>query len=242
MEITSLDQSQLIRTGSCRLFDSGKLSCGIFRFSSTSLTEPHAHPNSEVVEYGIQGRGCIWVNAKPHVMEPGTVIHIPVDSWHSYQCLGDEPFVFLGSIASQRTFRTPSREEIEQSHPSLDATVVTSSEGRMVKQNGKTSRLLIEPTRVGSKTIGLGVAYYDMEGTSGTLHSHQNFEQVTYVLSGCGVSVVNDDEAVVNPGGAVYIPPGAKHLMRNSGSESLQFLFIFFPLGEEERLEYPTEL
>ena len=241
MEITLLDQSKL-RTGSFRLFDSGNLSCGMFMFTSKSLTEPHAHPNSEVVEYVIQGKGCIWVNAKPHVMERGTAIHIPTDAWHSYQCCGDEPFVFLGSVASERTFRTPSRKEVEQGSPSLDATVVTINEGRTVKQDGKTSRLLIEPTRVGSKTIGLGMAYYDMEGISGTLHSHQNFEQVIYILSGCGVYVVDGDEVAVGPGCAVYVPPGAKHQMRNSGSESLQFLFIFFPLGEEQSLEYPPEL
>ena len=212
-------------------------------FSSKSPTEPHAHPNNEVVEYVIQGKGGIRVNAKPHVMEQGTAIHIPADAWHSYQCLGDEPFVFLGSVASERTFRTPSREEIEQGSPSLDATVVTISEGRTVKQVGKTSILLIEPTRVGSKTIGLGVTYYDMEGMSGTLHSHKNLEQVTYVLSGHGVCVVDGDEASVGPGSAVYVPPGAKHKLRNSGSESLQFVFIFFPLGEGLcSSEYPTEL
>ena len=242
MEITLLDQSQLSRTGSCRLFDSGKLSCGMFMFSSKSPTEPHAHPNSEVVEYVIQGKGCIWVNTKPHVMERGTVIYIPTDAWHSYQCLGDEPFVFLGSVASERTFRTPLRQEVEQGRPGLDATVVTISEGRAVKQVGKTSTMLIEPKRVGAKTIGLGVAYYDMEGISGTLHSHNNLEQVIYVQSGHGVCVVDGDEAVVGPGSAVYIPPGAKHQLRNSGSESLQFVFIFFPLGEEQSIEYPPEL
>lgn len=241
MEITLLDQSKL-RTGSFRLFDSGNLSCGMFMFTSKSPTEPHAHPNSEVVEYVIQGKGCIWVNAKPHVMERGTAIHIPTDVWHAYQCLSDEPFVFLGSVASERTFRTPSREEVDQGRPSLGATVLTISEGRVVKQVGKTSILLIEPTRVGSKTIGLGMAYYDMEGISGTLHSHPNLEQVTYVLSGQGVSVMDGDEALVGPGCAVYVPSGAKHQMRNSGSESLQFLFIFFPLGEEQSLEYPSEL
>ena len=241
MEITLLDQSRL-RTGSCRLFDSGKLSCGMFLFNRKSLTEPHAHPNSEVVEYVIQGKGRIWVNTKPHFMGPGTAIHIPTDAWHSYQCCGDEPFVFLGSVASQRTFRTPSKKEVEQGSPSLNATIVTISEGRTVKQDGKSSILLIEPTRVGARTIGLGIACYEMKGISGTPHSHQNFEQVIYVLSGHGIYVVDGDEAVVGPGCAVYVPPEAKHQMRNSGSESLQFLFIFFPLGEEHSLEYPPEL
>ena len=243
-EMCLIDQSKLSRD-SCPLFDSGNMArnmaCGMYTFSNSSPTEPHAHPNTDVVEYTIQGKGLIWVNAKPYVMDQGTAIHMPVDAWHTYQCDGDGPFVFLGALDKRRTRRTPSKKEVDQGRSGRDATVVNVSEGRVVKRDGKTSVLLIEPARVGPKTIGLGVAQY-VEGVSGALHSHENIEQVIYVQSGQGVFVVDGDEAFVGPGSAVYIPPGARHQMRNSGNEGLQFIFIFFPLGEGLGLEYPSEL
>ena len=174
-------------------------------------------------------------------MDQGTAIHMPVDAWHTYQCDGDEPFVFFGALDKRRTYRMQSKKELEQGVPGRDATVVNVRKGRTVKRDGKMSTLLIEPARVGPKTMGLGVARY-AKGASGTPHSHENVEQVLYVQSGQGVFGVEGDEVMVGPGFAVFIPPGTRHQMSNSGNEDLRFIFAFYPLAERPGSEYPPEL
>ena len=240
VEMCLVDQSKLSR-GSWPLFDSGNMACGMYTFGSKAPTEPHSHPNTDVVEYTVQGKGIIWVNAKSYAMDQGTAIHMPVDAWHTYQCDGDEPFVFFGALDKRRTYRMQSKKELEQGVPGRDATVVNVRKGRTVKRDGKMSTLLIEPARVGPKTMGLGVARY-AKGASGTPHSHENVEQVLYVQSGQGVFGVEGDEVMVGPGFAVFIPPGARHQMSNTGNGDSQFIFAFYPLAERPGSEYPPEL
>ncbi|MDA0335608.1 MAG: cupin domain-containing protein [bacterium] len=240
VEMCLIDPSKLSRSSQI-LFDSGNMACGIYAFGSKAPTEPHAHPNTDVVEYTVHGKGLIWVNAKSYVMDRGTAIHMPADAWHTYQCVGDEPFVFFGALDKRRTYRPPSKKELEQGMPGLDATVVKVRKGRTVKRDGKTSTLLIEPARVGPKTMGLGVARY-AAGASGTLHSHENCEQVLYVQSGQGVFGVDGDEVMVGPGFAAFIPPGARHQLSSTGNGDLEFIFAFYPLAAGLGPEYPPEL
>lgn len=113
VEMCLVDQSKLSR-GSWPLFDSGNMACGMYTFGSKTPTEPHSHPNTDVVEYTVQGKGIIWVNARSYAMDQGTAIHMPVDAWHTYQCDGDEPFVFFGALDKRRTVR-----RVARGHPLL---------------------------------------------------------------------------------------------------------------------------
>ena len=215
VEMRMIDPSRLSRQSQI-LFDSGHMACGIYSFPSKAPTEPHAHPETDVVEYAIQGKGLIWANAKSHSLAVGAAIHMPVDAWHTYQCDSDEPFVFFGALDKRRA-------------------------GRTVRRDGKTVTLLIEPARVGRKTMGLGVACY-AEGASGMRHSHANCEQVLYVQSGRGVFVVAGDEVMVGSGFAAFIPPGVQHQISNAGRGELRFIFAYYPLGAGPDSEYPAEL
>ena len=68
VEMCLVDQSKLSR-GSWPLFDSDNMACGMYTFGSKAPTEPHSHPNTDVVEYTVQGKGIIWVNARSYAMD-----------------------------------------------------------------------------------------------------------------------------------------------------------------------------
>ncbi len=68
-------------------------------------------------------------------------------------------------------------------------------------------------------------------------HKLKNSE-VYYILAGEGVMHINDFSSKVGPGSAIYIPPGARQYIVNTGREALEFLCIVDPAwhaGEEER-------
>ena len=62
-------------------------------------------------------------------------------------------------------------------------------------------------------------------------HLHRDFEECIYVLSGEGTTVAESGEIAVKPGDIVLIPPGEKHMTRNTGSVPL-VLLCFFPVPD----------
>ena len=62
-------------------------------------------------------------------------------------------------------------------------------------------------------------------------HHHSDFEECIYVLSGQGTTFAESGEYSLKPGDTLLIPPGEKHVTRNTGSEPL-FLLCFFPVAD----------
>ncbi len=65
-------------------------------------------------------------------------------------------------------------------------------------------------------------------------HQHSDFEECIYVLSGTGLTVAASDEYPLKAGEAILIPPGEKHVTRNTGNTPLQLL-CFFPTADITR-------
>ena len=63
-------------------------------------------------------------------------------------------------------------------------------------------------------------------GDSIGLHSHDNEEEIFYVISGKGE--VNDDGVIdkLNPGDVLLTGDGAKHSVKNIGDEALEMIAI----------------
>lgn len=66
-------------------------------------------------------------------------------------------------------------------------------------------------------------------GSEQPMHSHPEAEQVYVVVAGRGLMRVDDEEQEVGPGALVFIPPGAKHAIRNVGGESLTYVSATSP-------------
>ena len=62
-------------------------------------------------------------------------------------------------------------------------------------------------------------------------HQHSEFEECIYTLSGQGATLADSGEYEMRPGDTLLMPPGEKHVTRNTGSEPL-VLLCFFPVAD----------
>ena len=69
-------------------------------------------------------------------------------------------------------------------------------------------------------------------GQTSQLHS-LNTSEVYYILNGKGEMHINDEAQIVEPGDAVYIPPGAKQFIHSCGDEPLVFICIVDPAWQQ---------
>ncbi len=58
--------------------------------------------------------------------------------------------------------------------------------------------------------------------------------EVYYLVRGSGVMHIGQEEAKVNAGDAVYIPPGSIQWFENSGTEEIEFICIVDPAWQPE--------
>jgi mannose-6-phosphate isomerase-like protein (cupin superfamily) len=66
-------------------------------------------------------------------------------------------------------------------------------------------------------------------GASTTPHYHPRTEEIYYVLEGAGRMRIGDEARDVGPGDAIAIPPGAVHMIVNTGAGTLRFLCCCAP-------------
>jgi quercetin dioxygenase-like cupin family protein len=62
-------------------------------------------------------------------------------------------------------------------------------------------------------------------------HFHKGFEECIYVMSGEGCTEAGSGKHSLKAGDTILIPPGEKHVTRNTGKEPL-VLLCFFPVAD----------
>ncbi len=93
---------------------------------------------------------------------------------------------------------------------------------------GQVSYLLLAPGQFGSNQMAITMVHGE-PGSEQPMHSHPEAEQVYVVVAGTGLMRVNDEVQEVAPGMLVFIPPGAKHAIRNTGSDPLVYVSATSP-------------
>jgi mannose-6-phosphate isomerase-like protein (cupin superfamily) len=84
---------------------------------------------------------------------------------------------------------------------------------------------LIDPETSPSRNLKMGhTTIYPTGRTTG--HSHDDMEEVYYVLSGRGRMVIGDDDFPIREGDAFYVPFGAWHVTYNTGIQPLRILWV----------------
>lgn len=83
-------------------------------------------------------------------------------------------------------------------------------------------------------TIGYSLAHAVVGPGETTLPHRLESAEVYYILEGRGLMRVDEEEAEVGTGQAVYIPPGAAQSIRNTGEVPLAFLCIVDPAWRAE--------
>ncbi|NHI84177.1 MAG: cupin domain-containing protein [Candidatus Thorarchaeota archaeon] len=109
----------------------------------------------------------------------------------------------------------------------------------IVALDGTVLRELLNPLHAKKKVhLDYSIAHAIVRpGESSMPHRFFEASEVYYILSGKGRMYVDEEEAEVDPGDTVYIPPRKVQYIENTGQEDLIFLCIvspsWFPEAEE---------
>ena len=87
---------------------------------------------------------------------------------------------------------------------------------------------LLGPQNSSARNLVFGLAEFP-GGTLAAFHTHQAEEEIIYILSGVGTIIADGEETRLEPGVAIYIPPGLSHQIRADGAEPLKLVTLFSP-------------
>jgi mannose-6-phosphate isomerase-like protein (cupin superfamily) len=96
---------------------------------------------------------------------------------------------------------------------------------------GAFSKLLVRPESCGSRAIDYRVSVYQPRGYV-EIHAHRIQEQVYHVLEGEGLMEIAGERTVVRKDDVIFIPPGIKHAIYNTGMTDLRFIVVTSPPDE----------
>jgi quercetin dioxygenase-like cupin family protein len=96
--------------------------------------------------------------------------------------------------------------------------------------HGAAHRLRLVLTQPAGCTRSLGGAWYRvLPGGVITRHRHTTKAELWFVVQGTGLVWLNDEEVMVEPGSAIYTPPGTSHRLENTGSQELLLVVATHP-------------
>jgi len=84
---------------------------------------------------------------------------------------------------------------------------------------------LIDPENSPSQSLKMGYTIVYPEGRT-TGHSHDDLEEVYFVISGRGRMIIGEEEFPIKEGDAFYVPPGKYHVTYNAGILPLAILWV----------------
>jgi mannose-6-phosphate isomerase-like protein (cupin superfamily) len=96
---------------------------------------------------------------------------------------------------------------------------------------GAFSKLLVRPETCGSRALDYRISVYQPRGYV-EVHAHRIQEQVYHVLDGEGLMEIDGERKVVRRDDIIFIPPGVKHAIYNTGLTDLRFVVVTSPADE----------
>lgn len=97
---------------------------------------------------------------------------------------------------------------------------------------GALSKPLVHPRTTGSRHIDHRISCYQPMAHV-ALHAHKVQEQVYHVLEGEGLMRIGETDRVVRRHDVIFLPPGVKHAISNTGLTDLVFLVVTSPVTDE---------
>jgi mannose-6-phosphate isomerase-like protein (cupin superfamily) len=97
---------------------------------------------------------------------------------------------------------------------------------------GALSKPLVRPETAGSRLIDYRISCYQPMAYV-ALHTHKVQEQVYHVIEGEGMMEMDGKRQVVRKHDVIYIPPGVKHAISNTGLGDLTFIVATTPVNDE---------
>ena len=115
----------------------------------------------------------------------------------------------------------------------LMAKVLTQEQAKSMGLPGRKSLEIVSGAK-GSESVTLRLVEIPVAKPEDTLrgpHYHQGFEECIFVMSGEGCTEAQTGSHSLKTGDTILIPPGEKHVTRNTGTEPL-VLLCFFPVAD----------
>jgi len=103
----------------------------------------------------------------------------------------------------------------------------------------RTSKLLLSETTVGTRGFSMGQNVTAV-GSRIPEHVHESSEEGMYIISGEGRLITDEGEEELRAGMAIYMPPGVKHSIINTGDEELKLVWVYSPPLPQHRLQNPN--
>lgn len=98
---------------------------------------------------------------------------------------------------------------------------------------GALSKMLVGPEKGGSARVDFRISRYAPNAYVEE-HAHKVQEQIYYVIEGEGVLTVDGEPRLMRPHDYVYLPPGVRHAISNTGTGGLVFFVVTTPALDEE--------
>ena len=87
--------------------------------------------------------------------------------------------------------------------------------------------VLVDEKTVGAEDVTFAYCRFEAQTASHKKHVHKDAEEVIYILSGRGISGVNETEMPMKQGETMFIPRGAVHWFYNPFDEPVEMLFVY---------------
>jgi quercetin dioxygenase-like cupin family protein len=113
------------------------------------------------------------------------------------------------------------------------ARVCTQAEAKRLGLPGRTALEIVSGEK-GARAITLRLVEIPLPAPGEALrgpHHHSDFEECIYVLAGQGTTYADSGTYELKAGDALLVPPGEKHVTRNTGNQPL-VLLCFFPVAD----------
>lgn len=93
--------------------------------------------------------------------------------------------------------------------------------------DGATRIVLVDKETTNSNDITFAYCKFEAKTSTHKKHTHGAAEEVIYILSGKGISGLDDTEVTMNQGDTMFIPRGAVHWFYNPFDEPVEMLFMY---------------
>jgi mannose-6-phosphate isomerase-like protein (cupin superfamily) len=92
----------------------------------------------------------------------------------------------------------------------------------------RVSKVLLSEISVGIRGFSMGQNVTEV-GSMIPEHAHDESEEGMYIVSGRGRLITDEGEQDLVAGMAIYMPPGVKHSIVNTGDEDLKLVWVYSP-------------
>lgn len=87
--------------------------------------------------------------------------------------------------------------------------------------------VLVDQKTVGAEDITFAYCRFEAKTSAHKKHVHKDAEEVIYILSGKGISGVNETEVEMQQGETMFVPRGAVHWFYNPFDQPVEMLFVY---------------